>query len=45
VCAALTVLQPLSENATVGNSVAVALFATKSQALGSKIMVARFAEN
>jgi hypothetical protein len=43
--AVLTKLQSLSENATVCNSVAVALFATKTQALGCKIMVARLAEH
>jgi hypothetical protein len=36
--AALTRLQSLSENATVCNSVALALFVTKLQALGSKII-------
>jgi hypothetical protein len=41
----LTGLQPLSENASVRkNGVAHALFVTKLQALGSEIMVARFAE-
>jgi hypothetical protein len=36
--AVLTRLQSLSENATVCNSVALALFVTKLQALGSKII-------
>jgi hypothetical protein len=40
----LTGLQPLSENVTVCNGVAVALFVTKSEALGSKVMVVRFVE-
>jgi hypothetical protein len=43
--AILTRPQPLSENVTVCDSAAVALFVTKSQAIGSKIMVVRFAEH